>query len=188
MQDGAECCPGLGAVGIKTACFLGMHARFVEGPDIGVVIHSGCFELEPAGIGESCTRETIIGASSDNAAERCVRGVNVCVLESRKGVTAFDEVAVRRQDGVECAVGLTRGDVLHVAGEPVAESRDGLDVGLTVRACAEQPAQPEDGLLDTVVIDVDVAPRGSDEDIFGNGRAGVAGEAVQEADMAKGDG
>ncbi len=35
---------------------------------------------------------------------------------------------------------------------------------------------------------VDVAPPGSDEGIFGNGRAGVAGEAVQEADVPKGDG
>ena len=98
--------------------------------------------------------------------ERTPRAEDGVAIQGVEVGLSLDERAKRRELRVERRIRIVPLCPFDDGGEPVAAVGDGFDVAPAVLAAAERLAQPGDGLVETVVGDRRVAPRGGGERVL----------------------
>ena len=132
-------------------------------------------------------RRRLVRGAAQHDFERLSRGADLIAVQRLERGTPLDPGTMRRQQRLERLIRLAPHHTGDLAREPIAAAWHGFEAGPAVGRVANQPAQRGHDLLEAVVGDGDVFPRGRDQRVLGHDRAGAGQQMLQHADMPVAD-
>jgi hypothetical protein len=151
---------------------------------VGGRIGARHLELHRARVRQPDVHGRLAGNAAQDPLEHVARVQNLRALQRLERRPSFDPGAVRRQDSVERFVGFAELHARDRRGKSVAAARVGLDV-LVAGALFERASKGRDRLLEAVVGNGDVGPRGRDQLILRKDLARARDQDAQQIELPR---